>query len=84
MVDVGSQNCSSGARDMIGNAWEWTSSDWRPYAGNQSQFPAKAGEKVIRGGSWDTPKESATATLRAGFIGAGDKTGFRCAKDATQ
>jgi len=84
MVDVGSYNCdsSSGAKDMIGNAWEWTSSAWGPYPGSRSEFARKDGEKVIRGGSWDTPKESATAILRAGYTGAGDKTGFRCAKDA--
>jgi len=85
MVDVGSYNCdsSSGAKDMIGNAWEWTSSDWQPYPGSETPFSRKSHEKVIRGGSWDTPKESATAVLRAGYTGAGDKTGFRCAKDAT-
>jgi formylglycine-generating enzyme required for sulfatase activity len=84
MVNVGSYNCdsSSGTKDMIGNAWEWTSSDWGPYPGSRSEFARKDGEKVIRGGSWDTPKESATAILRAGYTGAGDKTGFRCAKDA--
>jgi serine/threonine protein kinase len=84
MIDVGSYNCGSpsGANDMIGNAWEWTSSDWAPYPGNQSQFSITAGQKVIRGGSWDTPKESATGVLRAGYSGAGDKTGFRCAKDS--
>lgn len=84
MIDVGSYNCDSpsGAKDMIGNAWEWTSSDWAPYPGNRSQFSANEGQKVIRGGSWDTPKESATAVLRAGYVGSGDKTGFRCAKDS--
>ncbi len=84
MIDVGSYNCDSpsGANDMIGNAWEWTSSDWAPYPGNRSQFSTNEGQKVIRGGSWDTPKESATAVLRAGYVGSGDKTGFRCAKDS--
>jgi serine/threonine-protein kinase len=84
MVDVGNYNCdsSSGAKDMIGNAWEWTSSAWAPYPGSRAEVARKDAEKVIRGGSWDTPKESATAILRAGYTGAGDKTGFRCAKDA--
>lgn len=88
MIDVGSYNCDppSGVKDMIGNAWEWTSSDWAPYLGNPSQFSTKDGQKVIRGGTWDTPKEYATGILRAPLMTTGDKngydrTGFRCAKD---
>ena len=89
MVDVGSYNCdsSAGAKDMIGNAWEWTSSDWAPYPGNRSEFLRKDGQKVIRGGTWDTPSEFATGIFRAPLLATGDKseykrTGFRCAKDA--
>lgn len=80
---VGSHNCVSpfGANDLIGNAWEWTASDWVPYPGGQLQRQAK-GEKVIRGGGWDTPRNIATAIYRSGWVGPGDKTGFRCAKDA--
>jgi len=91
MVDVGSYNCDSdsGAKDMIGNAWEWTSSDWQPYPGSRSEFAKTTGQKVIRGGTWDTPKEFATGILRAPLTVADDKsgyqrTGFRCAKDITQ
>lgn len=84
MADVGTHNCGSpsGAMDMIGNAWEWTASDWVPYPGGHLQYPTKGGEKVIRGGSWESPQKFATTTFRSGFVGAGDETGFRCVKDA--
>jgi serine/threonine-protein kinase len=83
LAAVGSHNCASpfGAQDLIGNAWEWTASDWLPYPGGQLQREAK-GEKVIRGGGWDTPATIATSIYRSGWVGPGDKTGFRCAKDA--
>lgn len=82
-ADVGSYNCASpfGAQDLIGNAWEWTASDWVPYPGGRLSTQTTGGEKVIRGGSWQTPQDYATATYRSGFEGVGDKTGFRCAKD---
>lgn len=84
LAAVGSHNCASpfGAKDLIGNAWEWTASDWVPYPGGQLQRQTKGGEKVIRGGGWDTPRNIATAIYRSGWVGPGDKTGFRCAKDA--
>jgi formylglycine-generating enzyme required for sulfatase activity len=84
LAAVGSHNCASpfGAKDLIGNAWEWTSSDWVPYPGGHLQRQTKGGEKVIRGGAWDTPRNIATAIYRSGWVGPGDKTGFRCAKDA--
>jgi serine/threonine-protein kinase len=84
LASVGSHDCASpfGAKDLIGNAWEWTASDWMPYPGGQLQRPTTGGEKVIRGGGWDTPRNIATATYRSGWAGPGDKTGFRCAQDA--
>ena len=83
LAAVGSHNCASpfGAKDLIGNAWEWTASDWVRYPGGQLQREAK-GEKVIRGGAWDTPRNIATAIYRSGWVGPGDKTGFRCARNA--
>jgi len=50
-----------GVEDMMGNVWEWTSSDFRPYAGfeawpyegySQVYFDDK--HRVLRGGSWAT------------------------------
>ncbi len=84
LVDVGSYDCSSpfGAKDLIGNAWEWTASDWIPYPGGRLASQTSGGEKVIRGGSWESPPGAATAIYRVGFNEPGDQTGFRCAKDA--
>ena len=57
-----------GCRGMIGDVWEWTSSDFGPWPGFQS-FPYKEYSevffgpeyKVLRGGSWATrPARSAT------------------------
>lgn len=41
-----------GVLDMIGNVWEWTSSEASLYPGNASAFPeSKRGQFVMRGGS---------------------------------
>jgi formylglycine-generating enzyme required for sulfatase activity len=88
LADVGSYHGISpfGAFDMVGNAWEWTASDLHPYP--RGHLPAKlpAGNlKVIRGGSYQSEKDYATTTFRAGWPadGADDyaRTGFRCAAD---
>lgn len=84
-----------GALDMIGNAWEWTASDYKEYPGGTIKPPAAGYKnlKVIRGGSFNTNFSDATATLRSGWpAGHKDwpksvtpdysKTGFRLAKDA--
>jgi len=84
-----------GALDMIGNVWEWTSSDYKAYPGGAIKPPAAGYKnlKVIRGGSFNTNFSDATATLRSGWpAGRKDwpnsvppdysKTGFRLAKDA--
>ena len=75
-----------GAFDMVGNAWEWTASDMRPYPGGT--LPANltgANLKVIRGGSYESANDSATATYRTGWPASGARTyaqtGFRCAAD---
>ena len=76
-----------GAYDMVGNAWEWTTSPPSAYPGGRAPASRPGDFRVIRGGSWSTPKEQATATYR-GYLARGsgdtDKTGFRCAKDAEQ
>ena len=83
LVSVGSYDCDSpfGVQDLIGNAWEWTASDWRPYPGGSLSTPGTGGEKVIRGGSWESTPEYASAIYRSGYKGVGQKTGFRCAMD---
>lgn len=84
LSDVGTHNCKSpfGAQDLIGNAWEWTSSDWIPYPGGKLANPTTGDEKVIRGGSWKSPRAFATTVFRSGFRGPGEQTGFRCVKNA--
>ncbi|MDG4550097.1 MAG: SUMF1/EgtB/PvdO family nonheme iron enzyme [Candidatus Contendobacter sp.] len=46
-----------GLRDMIGNAWEWTCSDYNPtYNGDEqrcSTLRPNEGQRVVRGGSWN-------------------------------
>jgi serine/threonine-protein kinase len=84
LSDVGSYECASpfGVQDLIGNAWEWTASNWIAYPGGRLANQPSGPQKVIRGGTWESrPEEAATATYRVGFGEPGDQTGFRCAKD---
>ena len=78
-----------GALDMIGNAWEWTATDLRPYPGSQLLDIGTGSKKIIRGGSWaHDPPDWTTTTFRGFALPAGgrdySKIGFRCAKDAPQ
>lgn len=76
-----------GANDLVGNAWEWTASDYVPYPGGQLPQANPSGNlKVIRGSAFGGDQAHATTTFRMGWPmrGAEDysKTGFRCVKDA--
>ena len=92
LVAVGQYQGKSpyGLFDMIGNAWEWTSSDFKPYPGGTipKEYGGKRDLKSIRGGSYSTPKNFATSTYRIGWPATGadnyDATGIRCAMDAPQ
>ena len=83
VTKVGSYNCRSpfGVQDLIGNAWEWTDSSWVPYPGGQLMNPPHPSDKVIRGGSWESPRTFISSTSRSGYKGVGIQTGFRCAMD---
>jgi serine/threonine-protein kinase len=74
-----------GLFDMVGNAWEWTASDLKVYPGGSFPPPSGSEKKVIRGGSYESTKDNATTTYRAGWPARDattyDQTGFRCAKD---
>ncbi len=59
-----------GVRQMIGNVWEWTSSDFLPYPGflrdpyKEYSEPWFGNHKVLRGGCFTTSPRIARATYR--------------------
>ncbi|NCO39364.1 MAG: hypothetical protein COY42_24775 [Armatimonadetes bacterium CG_4_10_14_0_8_um_filter_66_14] len=74
-----------GCLDMAGNAWEWTSSVFKPYpyvATDGREDPNSTERRVARGGSWTGEPHIATTTYRfrpePTFAHA--YLGFRCAK----
>ena len=81
----------SGCRQLLGDVWEWTASDFRPYPGFRP-FPypeyseAFFGNeyKVLRGGSWATHPAVARPTFRNWDYPSRRQlfAGFRCARDA--
>jgi formylglycine-generating enzyme required for sulfatase activity len=77
-----------GCQQMIGDVWEWTTSDYVPYPGFKSEFDEYndkwfVNQKVLRGGSFATPQSHIRSTYR-NFFHAHERwmiSGFRCAKD---
>ena len=84
----GGQN-AYGCQQMIGDVWEWTTSDYVPYPGFKSEFDEYndkwfVNQKVLRGGSFATPQLHIRSTYR-NFFHAHERwmtSGFRCAKDS--
>ena len=80
-----------GCYGMIGDVWEWTSSDFQPYPGYQT-FPYKeysevffgSDSKILRGGSWATRPGAVRNTFRNWDFPIRRQifSGFRCARDA--
>jgi ergothioneine biosynthesis protein EgtB len=78
---------SLGCHQMIGDVWEWTTSDYVPYPGFKSDFDEYndkwfVGQKVLRGGSFATPQIHIRSTYR-NFFYPHERwmiAGFRCAK----
>ena len=80
-----------GVHQLVGDVWEWTSSDFGGYPGFRS-FPYReysevffgAEYKVLRGGSWATAPEAVRATFRNWDYPIRRQifAGFRCARDA--
>ncbi len=72
-----------GIYDLVGNAFEWTASDFKAYPGGKTIEGANL--KTIRGGSFEATKEFATTTYRLGWAATGaatySRTGFRCVQD---
>ena len=90
-VEVGSFESGKshyGCYQMIGDVWEWTSSEFVGYPGFKSGFDEYndkwfTNQKVLRGGSFGTPKMSIRASYR-NFFRLDERwlfSGFRCAED---
>jgi ergothioneine biosynthesis protein EgtB len=77
-----------GCQQMIGDVWEWTTSDYVPYPGFKTEFDEYndkwfVNQKVLRGGSFATPQLHIRSTYR-NFFHAQERwmtSGFRCARD---
>ena len=75
-------------QQMIGDGWEWATSDYVPYPGFVSEFVEYndkwfVNQKVLRGGSFATPQLHIRATYR-NFFHAHERwmtSGFRLAAD---
>jgi iron(II)-dependent oxidoreductase len=91
-IDTYDSNVSPiGCYGMIGDVWEWTSSDFHGYPGFES-FPYKeyseeffgSAYKVLRGGSWATRPGAIRNTFRNWDYPIRRQifSGFRCARDA--
>jgi formylglycine-generating enzyme required for sulfatase activity len=73
---------------MMGDVWEWTSSEYVLYPGFQSKFEEYTdkwaiNQKVLRGGSFATPKEQIHNSYR-NYFKPHERilfSGFRCAAD---
>ena len=75
-----------GCLDMAGNVWEWTSSWYNPYPGNNVANPAYGEKyKVIRGGAEFNNRSFFRCAHRYYLPPdskiVGYKVGFRCVKD---
>jgi formylglycine-generating enzyme required for sulfatase activity len=76
-----------GVLNLAGNVYEWTATDFVHYPGSEEKTPRpkdNAGVfQVVRGGSFDYPKEYSMTTTRvwARPTDKGARLGFRCAAD---
>ncbi|WP_426997485.1 ergothioneine biosynthesis protein EgtB [Pseudarthrobacter sp. N5] len=80
-----------GVRQLIGDVWEWVSSDFRPYPGfNAFPYPEYSevffgsDYKVLRGGSWAVDSSACRGTFRNWDYPIRRQifSGFRTARDA--
>jgi len=79
---------SSGCYQMIGDVWEWTCSEFVGYPGFKTGFSEYndkwfTNQKVLRGGSFGTPKMSIRGSYR-NFFRLDERwlfSGFRCAEN---
>ena len=79
----------AGCQQLIGDVWEWTSSEFTGYPGFKTGFDEYndkwfTNQKVLRGGSFATPGISIRTSYR-NFFRLDERwmfAGFRCARDA--
>jgi iron(II)-dependent oxidoreductase len=80
-----------GVQQMVGDVWEWTSTDFGPHPGfapfpyaEYSEVFHGADYKVLRGGSWATDASACRTTFRNWDLPIRRQifSGFRCARDA--
>jgi iron(II)-dependent oxidoreductase len=86
---TGASDC--GAVQMLGDVWEWTSSEFEPYPGFEA-FPYEEyssvhygeGYGVLRGGAWATRRQTIRRSFRNWDLPERKQifSGFRCAKDS--
>jgi len=72
-----------GLHDMLGGVWEWTTGVHRPYKQLHTILQDREyreGDRVIRGGHWQSSPEDARASFRLGFAPSErlPTIGFRC------
>lgn len=90
------QLAACGARDMLGNVWEWTASRWGrnwqtldyayPYdPADGREDPDGSYARVMRGGSWFDPHREAHPAVRGRYLpgSRGSNIGFRLAHSLT-
>lgn len=84
VADYAVGDTRSGVRQMIGNVWEWTSSNLRLWSGSES-IELSEPMKSLRGGAFDSYLESrATCECRSADspLARRHNIGFRCAVSA--
>jgi len=88
---TGADRAAAGAMPAVGQAWEWTSSNFLAYPGFEA-FPYREysepffgeGYKVLRGGAWATSPEVMRPSFRNWDLPQRRQifAGLRCARDA--
>ena len=74
---------------MLGGVWEWTADSHRPYKQLNvilQEREYRDGDKVLRGGHWQSSPEDARASFRLGYASSDklDTIGFRCLLEASE